>query len=141
MFISLPLWQRPRVPLGWDQVSLGWTKGSAFGIRQDPRGPWTRSPPRRFFPSFTRETGRGRPVFERQQVARGVERRGKSCFWPSGALRGPDLRKFLQLPVYRTRVSCDNIGVWPAFLTGGQGKGMAGWKRFARRITPGCSCI
>ena len=26
MFISLPLWQRPRVPLGWDQVSLGWTR-------------------------------------------------------------------------------------------------------------------
>ena len=26
MFVSLPLWQRPRVPLGWDQVSLGWTR-------------------------------------------------------------------------------------------------------------------
>ena len=26
IFISLPLWQRPRVPLGWDQVSPQWTR-------------------------------------------------------------------------------------------------------------------
>ena len=40
MLISLPLRQRPSS--AWTgQVSLGWTKGSAFGIRQEakPSGP------------------------------------------------------------------------------------------------------
>ena len=57
-----------------------WMGPSFTPMDQDPRGPWTRSPPRRFFPSFTRETGRGRPVFERQQVARGLNDVGKAVF-------------------------------------------------------------
>ena len=38
MLISLPLRQRPSS--AWTgQVSLGWTKGSAFGIRQEAKPP------------------------------------------------------------------------------------------------------
>ena len=58
MFISLPLRQRPRVPLGWDQVSLGWTRDSVSGLCQDPRGPWTRCSTRPCLPLQTRETVR-----------------------------------------------------------------------------------
>ena len=112
MFISLPLWQRPRVPLGWDQVSLGWTRTSRALDPLPAAAFFARS--KRVRPAVGGRSSKG------SRSRGGGERRGKSCFWPSGALRGPDLRKFLQLPVYRTRVSCDNIGVWPAFLTAGR---------------------
>ena len=59
-----------KVPLGWDQVSLGWTKGSAFGIRQDPQGPGPAVRRGMRCPPQPHETGRGRPVFGKQQAAR-----------------------------------------------------------------------
>ena len=41
MLISLPLRQRPSS--AWTgQVSLGWTKGSASGLRQEPKAPGPR---------------------------------------------------------------------------------------------------
>ena len=39
MLISLPLRQRPRVPLGWEQVSPQWTRDSVSGLCQEAKPP------------------------------------------------------------------------------------------------------
>ena len=48
-----------------------WMGPSFTWMDQDPRGPWTRSPPRPCHPHQPRETGRGRPVFGRLLAACG----------------------------------------------------------------------
>ncbi len=66
MLISLPLRQRPRVPLGWDQVSPQWTRTLAGPGPAVRRGVSC--------PNQPCETGRGRPVFGKRLAARWVSK-------------------------------------------------------------------